>query len=114
MIPLPAIQLETHQLRVTATCKTTNIIYVIECQRCGKQYVGETEQALHERVNSHRSEVLDAGPVLVVQALCKNPAAAAASLLMLSCLFVTFFLWLHSVDGALDQNFSLSRLLSHA
>ena len=47
----------THQLRVTATCKTTNIIYVIQCQRCGKQYVGEMEQALHERINSHRSDV---------------------------------------------------------
>ena len=32
-------------------------MYVIACKRCGKQYVGETEQALHERMNSHRSDI---------------------------------------------------------
>lgn len=47
----------THQIKVAATCKTTNVVYVIQCQRCSQQYVGETEQALHERINSHRSDV---------------------------------------------------------
>ena len=42
--------------RVTATCKTTNIVYLIECRKCGKQYVGETENALHLRMNGHRSD----------------------------------------------------------
>ena len=39
------------------TCKSTNIIYMIQCRRCNQQYVGETEQALNERMNSHRADI---------------------------------------------------------
>ena len=53
------------KLRVSATYKSSDLvnvyiyiyIYVIACKRCGKQYVGETEKALHERLNSHRSDI---------------------------------------------------------
>ena len=45
-------------VRCSATCKTANLIYLIcQCQKCGYQYVGETEQALNERMNSHRMDV---------------------------------------------------------
>ena len=37
-------------------CKTSNIIYLIEGQKCKKQYVGEMENALHLRLNGHRSD----------------------------------------------------------
>ena len=37
----------------TATCKTRNIIYLIECKACGIQYVVETENAVHSRMNGH-------------------------------------------------------------
>ena len=47
----------THKIKTSDSCKSTNVVYVIRCQRCGLQYVGETEQALHERINSHRSDV---------------------------------------------------------
>ena len=47
----------THKIKTSASCKSTNVVYVIRCQRCDLQYVGETEQALHERINSHRSHV---------------------------------------------------------
>ena len=47
----------THRVRTSATCKSTNVVYVTQCDRCGQQYVGETEQALHGRINSHRSDV---------------------------------------------------------
>ena len=33
-----------------------NIVYVIECTKCNKQYVGETQNALHIRMNYHRSD----------------------------------------------------------
>lgn len=36
-------------------CKTTNTIYTIQC-RCGMQYVGESEQPFHKRMNGHRSD----------------------------------------------------------
>ena len=38
-------------------CKTKNIIYMISCDRCNMQYVGETENALHIRMNGHRSDI---------------------------------------------------------
>ena len=35
-------------------CTTRYVIYLITCRKCGVQYVGETSQKLHERVNGHR------------------------------------------------------------
>ena len=46
-----------HAISVSATCKSSHVVYVIQCSRCKLQYVGETEQALHERMNSHRSDI---------------------------------------------------------
>lgn len=39
------------------SCKLSNIIYLITCNKCSKQYVGETIQSLHKRMNGHRSSV---------------------------------------------------------
>ena len=36
-------------------CKTSNIIYLITCNLCGLQYVGETSRTLADRVNTHLS-----------------------------------------------------------
>ena len=38
-----------------ATCKTRNLVYLIECKISSKQYVDETENALHIHLNGHRS-----------------------------------------------------------
>ena len=46
-----------YRVKATANCKTTNIVYVIECNKCKLQYVGETENALHIRINGHRSDI---------------------------------------------------------
>ena len=35
-------------------CHSDNIIYLITCTKCGVQYVGETKNKLHIRMNSHR------------------------------------------------------------
>ena len=40
-------------------CSSTNIIYLITCTRCGIQYVGETANALHFRMNAHRQSIKD-------------------------------------------------------
>ena len=42
----------------TANCKTSNRIYLIECQKCGKQCVGETKNPFHLRLKSHRSDYI--------------------------------------------------------
>ena len=40
-----------------ASCKSSNVIYLITCRRCGLQYVGETGQPLHMRINGHRYDI---------------------------------------------------------
>ena len=48
---------ERFNLKLRASCKTSNIIYLIQCRRCGLQYVGETGQPLHYRMNGHRFDI---------------------------------------------------------
>ena len=36
-------------------CKSTNIIYLITCKKCLKQYIGETGRQLGDRMNQHIS-----------------------------------------------------------
>ena len=48
---------ERFTIKIHATCKTNNIVYLIECRRCGLQYVGESGQPLHKRMNGHRFDV---------------------------------------------------------
>ena len=43
-------------LKKQTNCKTANIIYLITCTQCDKQYVGETKRALNERMNGHCSD----------------------------------------------------------
>ena len=38
-------------------CKTTNIVYLISCEKCYLQYVGETGRSLADRVREHRSNI---------------------------------------------------------
>ena len=36
-------------------CKSSNLIYLLSCDNCKLQYVGQTVQPLHKRANGHRS-----------------------------------------------------------
>ena len=47
---------KTLLIKATDNCKTANVIYVIECLKCTKQYVGQTENALHIQMNDHCSD----------------------------------------------------------
>ena len=44
----------SYHIRATATCKTRNIIYFIECK---VQYVGETQNPLHIHLNGHCNDI---------------------------------------------------------
>ena len=46
------------KMKFAASCKSSNIIYLITCRRCGQQYVGETGQLLHRRINGHRYNIV--------------------------------------------------------
>ena len=41
----------------TVNCKSSNVIYILECSVCGLQYVGESKQPFHKRLNGHRSDL---------------------------------------------------------
>ena len=44
-------------VRATANCKTSNVIYLIECRRCKKKYEGKTQNLLHIHLNVHCSGI---------------------------------------------------------
>ena len=46
----------TNQLHINShiTCETKNLIYMIQCNRCHLQYIGETKRRLKDRFNEHR------------------------------------------------------------
>ena len=50
---------KVHHIKASADCKMSNVVhaYVIGCNKCAIQYVGETENALHIRMNGHRSDI---------------------------------------------------------
>ena len=37
------------------SCKSSNVVYLLSCSNCNLQYVGETSQPLHLRINQHRT-----------------------------------------------------------
>ena len=39
------------------TCNTKNLIYMVQCNRCHLQYIGETKRRLKDRFNEHRRTV---------------------------------------------------------
>ena len=40
------------------SCYSFNLIYLITCLKCNKQYVGQTEQTLRQRMNGHRHSII--------------------------------------------------------
>ena len=47
---------EKFQAHFTTNCRTKNIIYLIECRKCKKQYIGATKNPLQLQMNGHRSD----------------------------------------------------------
>ena len=47
----------SYKVRTSATCKTKGTVYLIQCKRCRKQYVGMTKNALHIRLTGHRYDI---------------------------------------------------------
>ena len=42
---------KSYKVHTSANCKTKGTIYMIQCRKCPKQYVGLTKNALHIRLN---------------------------------------------------------------
>jgi len=39
------------------SCALQNVVYLITCQKCGKQYVGETKRECISRIKEHRADI---------------------------------------------------------
>ena len=48
---------ESFSLKCSANCSSKDVIYLITCKKCKKQYVGQTHQQVSKRMNSHRFDV---------------------------------------------------------
>lgn len=44
-------------MRYSTDCTSQNVIYLIECKRCNMQYIGQTNQQVSKRMNSHRFDI---------------------------------------------------------
>ena len=40
------------------SCKTKDLIYLVICNNCKKEYVGETGDEVHMRMNTHRNQMI--------------------------------------------------------
>ena len=49
------------------TCRSSNLIYCIECNLCQKQYVGQTKNQLRVRMNNHLSTIRNSGDTPVAR-----------------------------------------------
>ena len=52
-----SINKRTHPIRHSFSCTSSNVIYLITCLKCKKQYVGRTTNQLKERINRHHSSI---------------------------------------------------------
>ena len=48
---------ETHPIKSNLTYETKNLIYMIQCNCCNLQYIGETKRRLKDRFNEHRRTI---------------------------------------------------------
>ena len=48
---------KSYNVKFHASCKSSNIVYLITCRRCGLQYMGETSQPLNVGINCYRSDI---------------------------------------------------------
>ena len=46
-----------HEITQNVNCTTSNVIYLITCQKCDAQYVGETDRKLKDRFAEHQGYV---------------------------------------------------------
>ena len=85
--------------RASSKSHTCNIIYLIQCRRCGHQYVGETGQPLHNRVNGHRFDIIR-------RRTNESPVAANFNLTLHTVEDLTIMI----IDQLFDQDSTLRKL----
>ena len=46
-----------YKIFCNVSCKTPNVVYLLNCRVCGSQYVGESVQPFNKRMNGHGSDI---------------------------------------------------------
>ena len=46
------------KIRQNLNCNSKNLIYLIECKECEKQYIGQTKRSLRHRAYNHRADIV--------------------------------------------------------
>ena len=68
---------ETRHINSNLTYDTKNLIYMIQCNRCNLQYIGETKRRLKDRFNEHRRTIdnpnTKSKPTTVAQHFLSSP-----------------------------------------
>jgi hypothetical protein len=57
----------THNIVGQITCNTRNLIYLVACQICSKQYIGETKRHLKKRIYEHIYSIRNNKPTPIAQ-----------------------------------------------
>ena len=47
----------SYDINQSINCKTKNVCYLVTCERCAHQYVGETKRQLKHRMNEHKTDI---------------------------------------------------------
>ena len=47
------------EVKTNMDCSSKNFLYVIKCERCGEDYIGETGNELRKRMTVHRQQIRD-------------------------------------------------------
>ena len=55
---------ETFQIFHKLTCKSENLLYLLQCRICQLQYVGKNETPLNIRLNNHRKDAKSQASIL--------------------------------------------------
>ena len=75
---------ETRSITSHITFNTKNVIYMVQCNRCNLQCIGETKRRLKDRFNDHRRAVdktnINLNPLLFV-----NTFSLTLTILILTC-----------------------------
>ena len=68
---------EMRSINFHITCETKNLIYMIQCNRCHLQFIGETKRRLKDRFNEHRRTLDNANtkskPTTVAEHFLSSP-----------------------------------------
>ena len=73
---------EERRINGNLNCISENLIYLIECKKCTKQYIGERKPQLHERiVVPSRITISSSSPLLFLHILINQPGHSIDHLL---------------------------------